>query len=61
MKWLNRIDIWVNPEEEDPDKRIVFRQIGWLGQSGKHYGLGADPSREERGGFMPIYIQIGPE
>lgn len=61
MKWLNRIDIWVNPEEEDPTKRIVFRQVGWLGQSGKFYGLGADLSNSEKGGFQPMYIQIGSE
>jgi hypothetical protein len=61
MKWLNKIDLWVNPTEEDPDKRVVFRQVGWQGHSGKFYVLGVDPSNSEKGGFSPIYIQIGPE
>jgi len=59
MKWINNTDLFVNSEEKDPDKRIIFRQVGWLGQTGAFYKLDEDPSLTERGGFSPMYIQIG--
>lgn len=35
---------------------IVFRQIGWHGQSGAFYALGEDPSKHEPGSFSPLWI-----
>lgn len=57
MRWLNTTDLLLNPVEPDPDKRIVFRQVGWQGHSGRFYPMGARP--EEAGGFSPVYCQIG--
>lgn len=56
-KWINKTDLFINPDEEDPDKRYIFRQVGWLGQTGRFYELTEDPSKTERGGFSPVYIQ----
>jgi hypothetical protein len=41
------------------DSRAVMRQIGWLGHTGAVYAMDADPSRKEKGGYSPLYIQIG--
>lgn len=37
--------------------RLVYRQIGWLGQSGAFYAIGggADPMQHEPGSFAPIW------
>lgn len=41
----------------------AFAQVGWLGQSGRVYGLNeesdGDPADHERGGFQPIFVRIG--
>lgn len=57
MQWLNETDLLVKDDEE-PSRRVIFRQVGWLGQTGRFYTLEEDPSRTERGGFAPIYRQI---
>ena len=38
--------------------RLVYRQIGWLGQSGAFYAIDgdADPMRHEPGSFAPIWV-----
>lgn len=64
MTWINSTDLLVNPEEKDPNKRIVFRQVGWLGQSGNFYKMNDTSNylvKNEPGSFSPIYQQIGPE
>ena len=61
MKWINRLDLLVNPDEKDPDKRIIFRQVGWHGQSGRLYTMNEQPGLTERGSFGPMYVQIAPE
>jgi hypothetical protein len=61
MKWINDTDLLVNPGEDDPNKRIVFRQVGWLGQTGELYAMDEDPTPTEPGSFGPIYHQIAPE
>lgn len=58
MQWINETDLLVK-DDEDPDKRVIFRQVGWLGQTGRFYTLEEDPSRTEGGGFSPIFIQRG--
>lgn len=37
----------------------ALAQIGWLGQTGQTYGLDDKPGDTERGGFTPLYIQVG--
>lgn len=61
MPWLNKTDLLVNPNEKNPNKRIVFRQIGWHGQTGRFYELDENPALSESGSFTPMYIQIAPE
>ena len=61
MRWLNKTDLFVNSEETDPAKKIVFRQVGWYGQSGKLYTMAQNPALTEKGSFSPMYIQIAPE
>lgn len=64
MTWINSTNLLVNPEEKDPDKRIIFRQVGWLGQSGFFYSMTATSEHikeNEPGSFSPIYKQIRPE
>lgn len=39
--------------------RPAIAQVGWLGHSGEVYGLHDDPSEHEKGGFSPLYIQLG--
>lgn len=58
MKWLNDTDLYLNPGEEDPNRRYIFRQVGWLGQTGRFYTLEEDPHLTENGGFSPMFIQI---
>lgn len=59
MKWLNSTDLFVNdPEDTDPERRIIFRQVGWQGQTGRFYTLQEDPSLTEKGSFSPMYIQV---
>jgi hypothetical protein len=53
--WLNGTDILVNPEAEDPDDRIILRQVGWQGHSGRFYAMGERPSHTEPGGYGPIF------
>lgn len=41
--------------------RTMFRQVGWIGQSGAFYVLGEDPEVIkifEPGSFSPMYIEI---
>jgi hypothetical protein len=38
------------------DHSYVFRQLGWLGQSGAFYSLDEKPSEHERGGWAPLYL-----
>lgn len=42
----------------EPDARVWRehrRQVGWIGQTGRFYPMGSDPSKTERGGFSPVY------
>ena len=57
--WLNGTDILVNPEAEDPDDRIILRQVGWQGHSGTFYALSGTPSKTEPGGYSPVFIFRG--
>ena len=61
MRWLNQTDLFVNSEEKDPDKRVVFRKVGWLGGTGRMYTLSENPTKTEPGSFSPMFIQISPE
>lgn len=61
MIWLNATDLLVNPEEQETARKVVFRQVGWLGQTGRMYPMGENPSETERGGFSPMYVQIAPD
>jgi hypothetical protein len=38
------------------EQKTLFRQVGWLGQSGQFYALTEIPT--EPGGFAPVYQQI---
>lgn len=52
MRWLNNTDLLVA-------ERAVFRQVGWLGQSGTFYPLNRPPNAiMEPGSFAPIYQQL---
>lgn len=37
----------------------ALAQVGWLGQTGHVYGLHEKPGYTEKGGFTPLYIQVG--
>lgn len=39
----------------------VWRQRGWIGQTGRIYGLQENPSRTERGSFAPLWELIHDE
>ncbi len=61
MKWLENGELHVNDTTEP---KVVFRQVGWLGQTGTFYGLNQDGryiKLHEKGGFSPIYVQVLPE
>jgi hypothetical protein len=55
-RWLNQTDLCIEKDGE----RLMFRQVGWLGQTGNFYKLDNPgvTSSGEPGGFSPIYIQI---
>jgi len=58
MRWINTLDLEVCPEV----KRVVFRQVGWMGQSGAFYPTGVSElvlKESEPGSFSPIYIELG--
>lgn len=57
MRWLNDRDLLV----ASIPKREVFRQVGWLGQSGKFYDNDGEPAKHEPGSFTPIYIHLESE
>lgn len=57
MYWINSTDMLINPEEKEPDKRIIFRQVGWLGQTGRFYSLLDGGEWCEKGGFSPVFVQ----
>ena len=38
--------------------REQHRQVGWIGQTGRLYVMGDDPSKTERGSFSPVYQVI---
>jgi hypothetical protein len=45
----------------EPDGRVwreIYRQVGWIGQTGRLYLMGEDPSKTEPGSFSPIYQVI---
>lgn len=52
MRWLNDVDLLIEKDEE-----VIFRHIGWKGQTGRFYNLGEDPKLTEPGSFWPIYAQ----
>jgi len=56
MHWITETDLLIIDDEE-PKRRVIFRQVGWLGQTSRFYNLEEDPSKTEPGGFMPIFIQ----
>ena len=43
----------------EASERMVLRQAGWLGHSGRFYSLDEKPSQTERGGYGPVYINTG--
>ena len=59
MEWVSPGTLCANENEEDPKKRVYFRQVGWYGQTGAFYGMTDDVKKTEPGGFSPIYIQLG--
>lgn len=61
VKWINSSDLLVNTDEKNPDKHIIFRQVGWHGQTGRLYTMDEKPGLTERGSFGPLYVQIAPE
>lgn len=59
MRWLNSTDLLVNPGTIKPDDRVIFRQIGWVSQTGVFYDLQDHPLLcFERGGFTPVFIKM---
>lgn len=40
----------------DDKVSYVFRQVGWIGQSGDFYSLDEDPSPTEPGSFDPLWF-----
>lgn len=40
------------------ERRTVFRQVGWWGQTGALYSLDEDPSPTEPGSFSPLWAVI---
>lgn len=50
--------------EESPDGTrwdVIWRQVGWIGQTGQFYALDEDPSRTERGSFAPLWREVSCE
>jgi hypothetical protein len=46
------------PREQSTN--MALAQIGWLGQTGGIYHLGAAPSKDqEPGGYSPLYLSVG--
>lgn len=56
MRYTEDGELVVN---EDPF--TTFRQVGWLGQTGRFYSLEEVVEQTEPGGFSPVYIQTRPE
>jgi hypothetical protein len=40
------------------NKRQVWRQVGWHGQSGAFYSLSEDPKPHEPGSYSPLWVLI---
>ena len=40
------------------EQKTLFRQVGWMRQSGVFYPVNHDPSQVERGGYAPVYQEI---
>lgn len=38
--------------------REQIRQVGWIGQTGRLYPMGSDPSKTEPASFAPVYQVI---
>ena len=36
----------------------TWQQVGWRGHTGAFYQIGEDPSKNERGGFAPVWELI---
>jgi len=55
---LTRVGARTIPREHSMN--MALHLVGWLGQTGQVYPLGAGPSSEqEPGGFSPLYASIG--
>ena len=61
MRWLENHELLVEDGDANNDKRVVFRQIGWQGQTGRFYTMDENPKLTEPGSFTPMYIQVMPE
>jgi hypothetical protein len=62
MRWLDSGDLLVEDHnKEDPEKSVIFRQVGWRGQTGRFYTMEENPAFHERGSFSPMYIQVAPD
>ena len=62
MRWINNTELLVeDSSQNNPDKRIIFRQIGWYGQTKRFYTMDENPKLTEPGSFSPMYIQVTPE
>ena len=62
MQWINNTDVLVeDSDKDDVDKRVIFRKVGWLGQTGRFYTNEENPAPSEPGSFSPVYVQIAPE
>ncbi len=53
-RWLNRTDLLVRDAEE-PKDRLILRQVGWQGHTGRFYAMGERVSDTEPGGYGPVY------
>ena len=62
MRHLNDNEFLIEDgNENDPNKRIIFRQIGWYGQTKRFYSMSENPRLIEKASFSPMYIQVTPE
>lgn len=49
---------WVERQTRTAERRQVWRQVGWHGQTGAFYSLDEDPSRFEPGSFSALWLLV---
>ena len=59
MADMTKLDMSVQSMVIDKFNNIAFAQVGWLGGTGRVYGLHENPASTQKGSFTPLYIQVG--